>query len=201
MRATPGMHLDDLPIESPCDQDWDDMRPDAGGQRRWCDHCAQRVHDLSAMDERQARAFLDASESLDVCIAYAHDRAGNISFAKPAPRPQELIPVARLGRGPSASLLSRAAPLAALLSACTPHDRGEEAVRIVSDPIEDHAQPVVVIPSRPNDNPLIGPPGTEGGAELLDMPCEPLGRSEARTIKKGKRKRADPPLPRGSHGL
>lgn len=111
------MRAEDVRIEAPCGEDWDAMRPEAGAQRRWCDHCERHVHDLSKMSERAARAFLRETATQDVCIAYVHDQAGEIVFA-PEPR---IVPLARL---------ASAATISMMLSACTPHGEPERAMHV-----------------------------------------------------------------------
>jgi hypothetical protein len=186
MRLVAFMRLHEVPIEAPCEEDWDQMRPEAGGCRRWCELCEQRVHDLSAMGEAKARAFLTATEGRDVCIAYEHDSQGNIVFAPV--RPPALVPLARLRRGPAVEVakLASAASLAAVLAACTPHDP-DPSVRVVSDPIDGHTQPMVVIPPRDALEPPTAHP--DPGTPAVEEPCEPLPPPPRTLAKKGKRKR------------
>jgi hypothetical protein len=181
------MRASDVPIEAPCDEDWDRMRSASGGCRRRCDRCAEDVHDLSAMSEAEARVFLDATADRDVCIAYTHDERGVIRFAEPAPL-VPLVPLARVRRRPSplteAAKLASAASVAALLSACTPHDRGETPA-VVSDPIEQAAEPMIVIP--PSDGPAHA--ASDGPKPDDAEPCEPSPPAPRALPKKGKRKR------------
>lgn len=142
------MRADDVAIEAPCSEDWDAMRPEAGAQRRWCDHCERHVHDLSKMSERAARTFLRETATQDVCIAYVHDRAGEIVFA-PEPR---VVPLARL---------ASAATISMLLSACTPHGEPERAMQVDEPERATMMTPSSVIPceSAPPSEPA--PPPAE----------------------------------------
>ena len=172
------VRADEVPIGSPCEENWDRMRPEAGGRRRWCEHCERQVHDLSAMGEPAARAFLRATAGQDVCIAYVVDDADELVFGP------EIVPLERVRRRPRAMVeaakLASAASLAALLGACTAHGDPASA-EVVEDPA--HAQltaPVVLIPTA----------GAEraSGSVISEEPCEPQSKPP-KLIKKGRYKR------------
>ena len=64
----------DIHIPEPCHADWDQMRPEERG--RYCFECKTKVHDLSAMTETEAEAFLRRTECMEVCISYTQDEDG-----------------------------------------------------------------------------------------------------------------------------
>jgi hypothetical protein len=105
------MHREDIPIEDPCDEDWDGMkRIDA--HRRWCGRCSKLVVDLSSMTERRAQMQLDRPQR--PCVRYRHDAAGELAFG--------LVPRARLSRRrpelEAVIHLASVASLLAMVSAC-----------------------------------------------------------------------------------
>src|SRR5690606_27315484 len=139
------MRADEAAIASPCEQDWDRMRPEAGGRRRWCDHCERQVHNLSRMSEPAARALLGAMAGSDLCVAYYQDEAGEIVFAPEA----EIVPLERVRRRPviEAAMLVSAASLALLLGACTTYGEEVEALRVDDEPaVMVTAPPTTVVP-------------------------------------------------------
>src|SRR5687768_11343989 len=73
------MRRQDLPIESPCGQDFSGMKP-AGMRKRFCDTCKMHVHDLSKMTRREAKTLLSSEETEGLCIRYLHDQHGDIVF-------------------------------------------------------------------------------------------------------------------------
>lgn len=73
------MRTDDLPIASPCGQDWTGMKP-AGMKKRFCDTCKMHVHDLSKMSRREAKTLLSSEATEGLCIRYLHDQHGDIVF-------------------------------------------------------------------------------------------------------------------------
>lgn len=113
------MKADDLPINSPCDEDWSAMRGDS--ERRFCDHCARHVHDLSAMTKREAATLLRSAGGERLCVRYTLAPDGGIRFRE-APAPAPLVQLrARPPERPRPAALARAGVAAALLAACTPH--------------------------------------------------------------------------------
>ncbi|MBX3188995.1 MAG: hypothetical protein KF819_18385 [Labilithrix sp.] len=74
------MRREDLPIEAPCGQDWDGMKP-ADMKKRFCDACTLHVHDLAAMTKREAKALLSSEETEGLCVRYLYDRHGEIVFS------------------------------------------------------------------------------------------------------------------------
>ena len=73
------MRREDLPIETPCGQDFSGMKP-AGMKKRFCDTCKAHVHDLSKMTRREAKTLLSSEETEGLCIRYLHDQHGDIVF-------------------------------------------------------------------------------------------------------------------------
>ena len=90
-----------LPIASPCDEDWDAMKPTGCG--KFCQACEKQVFDLSSMTEKEARALLAKNAKGDICISYLFDGRGNVSF-----------------RAPKKAPVVAAATVATALAACTP---------------------------------------------------------------------------------
>lgn len=71
------MRSESLRILEPCSADWERM--DGDGAIRFCRLCKKNVHDLSAMTEAEAVAFLSGGEQ--PCIRYLHDARGDVLFA------------------------------------------------------------------------------------------------------------------------
>lgn len=191
------MHERDVQIAGPCHEDWDRMAPEAGGLRRYCEHCDKRVHDLSAMDEGQARAFLQATAGSEVCIAYTLGEDDELVFARRRPearRSADIVPLDRLRRAssrprrsaaelPELGKLAGAASVAALLSACTPH--GEDTA-----PKVDLPEPATVDPGARVDIPQVAPPRPPAAKLAVDEPPkveEPCEPEAPRRVRKGKR--------------
>lgn len=108
------MRADDVNIPEPCPADWGAMSPRSGGTSRHCDLCRKDVHDLSAMGEQAARAFLERCGA-DVCVSYLADDTGAVRFQEPP-----LIPASALRPRRRASRLAPMT-LGLALAACTPH--------------------------------------------------------------------------------
>lgn len=177
-RCGRSMRIDEVPIESPCDEDLDRMRLGPGGLDRHCDRCEKSVHDLSAMGAERARAFLAANGG-SICISYISDRRGELVFEPahaPARPKSDFVPLARL---------AQAATLAASLAACTPHGH-DLAPRIQeSAPLLEVREAPMVIP---NQSPTPGKPAIE---EPCEPEVEPKPRPERdRVPVKGRRKTA-----------
>jgi hypothetical protein len=193
------MHERDVQIAGPCHEDWDRMTPEAGGLRRYCEHCDKRVHDLSAMDEGQARAFLAATAGREVCIAYTLGEDDELVFARRPPKARErraadIVPLDRLRRSspppgrsspelPELGKLAGAASVAALLSACTPHGQDDA-------PKVDLPEPAAVDPGARVDIPKLAPPRPPAAKLEVDAPAkveEPCEPETPRRVRKGKR--------------
>lgn len=61
----------EFPAGARCPARWDSLRGD--GRRRFCRACRRHVHDLSAMTEDEARAFLRRNPS--ACVRFHYDGA------------------------------------------------------------------------------------------------------------------------------
>ena len=187
------VRTDEVPIVAPCEEDWERMSPDAGGRRRFCDACSKHVHDLSAMDERSAQAFWEATAHMDICISYLSDEDGQLLFASP----QAFVSLGRVRvrnppeRSPRRSLA--AASLGAALAACTPHgDELNQPLEIDAQVLEDvpaSSSPLVVVPPARESSP---PPGTSEPAEAEET--EPV-TPETHLRKKGRRVRRTAGIP------
>jgi hypothetical protein len=82
------MKTSDLPIVTPCGEDFRAMRPLDRG--RYCDHCKMIVHDLSAMTSKEARELLSSPRTEKLCVRYLYDAHGAIVFRD--------LPASPLGR-------------------------------------------------------------------------------------------------------
>ncbi len=100
------MNTLDVPIASPCGADWRSMTP--ADKKRFCDSCKKYVHDLSEMNEAEARAILHAPPAEGLCVRYLHDVHGNLLF-KPAPIAPALLVRARRFAAMAALPMSMAA--------------------------------------------------------------------------------------------
>lgn len=108
------MRRDDAPIATPCGADWKAMSPRGGA--RLCGQCDKLVHDLSAMNERDARSLLATRPTEGLCIRYLHDATGEIWFG---PQAERVVPASRLARRGAAVMSVAALVLVpALTEAC-----------------------------------------------------------------------------------
>ncbi len=177
------MRADDVHIPEPCSADWDGMSPRSGGTSRHCDLCRKDVHDLSAMGEGAARAFL-ARCGDDVCVSFLADEAGSIRFREPP-----LVPASALRPRRRASRLAPMT-LGLALAACTPHGTVQgEHLEVEELDVQLRAVPVL------GDAP---PAATDPAPPELEEPCDPEPAPDhADSRKKGKRIRrtAGKPMP------
>lgn len=164
------MRAKHLPIASPCDEDWDAMRPTGCG--KFCQACEKPVYDLSAMTEKQARTLLAKNAKREICISYLADARGNVSFRVP----KNTAPVVA------------AAVVATALAACTPihnADVVQEAQPTaieLDQPVEDVMVPLAERVNEPVE-PVEVEPVKEPEPELqrvkgdwagpIDEPCDP----------------------------
>ena len=149
----------DIEIPEPCHADWDAMRPEERG--RFCFDCRKKVHDLSAMTEREAEAFLERTECEDVCISYEHESDGTLVFRAPPPAP--VVPLSRLRRPRRIAAAVAGAGVAAALAACAPHG---EPPQIREAEVVAFESPAVVIPHEAAPTSETAPPPE------VDTPCE-----------------------------
>ena len=114
----------------PCEVDFRSMVPASRG--RVCGECSTKVHDLSAMNEEEARALLTASRGERLCVRYLYDVSGRVRFAGDAKPDVPIVPEYRL-TGRLRARLAQAALVTApfLLEACgtagLPQSRDAEA--------------------------------------------------------------------------
>lgn len=138
------MHRDEVPIRRRCDQTWNDLRG-SGATRRRCLECNTEVVNLSAMAERDAKAFLRDVRG-EICLAYRFDPSGRIAFREP------IVPAGRLHR------IGAAAAAAVTLTACA--DAGPKSApkafavmaKYGVEPRDKDAADVVIV--HPNTGPL-----------------------------------------------
>lgn len=89
---------DNLPVPSPCDEDWDAM--DGDEQRRFCGKCQRHVVDLSAMTRCEADATLQGASSGGLCVRYTYGETGDIVLrSEPILPASMLVPARRLAIG------------------------------------------------------------------------------------------------------
>ena len=72
--------LDDVRIASPCDADWDGMKPvtaDDGARARFCGSCEKNVYDLSAMTRTDAMALIERHEGR-CCVRFYQRPDGTV---------------------------------------------------------------------------------------------------------------------------
>lgn len=134
------VRVDEITIPEPCHEDWESMDPQQRG--RFCHSCRKKVHNLSSMTEREARALLDNDR--DICVAYFEDD-GRVAF-----QPEPLIPLSRLR--PRHAAAPAAAGLALVLAACAPHGeaptpRSQDGMEVVLplQPVIPEAEPAATI--------------------------------------------------------
>jgi hypothetical protein len=79
-------NLDDLRIASPCDADWEAMRPVTsadGARARFCGACEKNVYDLSAMTRDDAMALITRHEGR--CCVRFYQRADGTVLTEDCP--------------------------------------------------------------------------------------------------------------------
>jgi hypothetical protein len=149
------MNTSEVPIASPCGQDWTTMKP--GDKGRYCGACKKTVHDLSALTKREARALLAAPTTEGLCVRYLYDAHGDIAFT-------DTVPASRLVCAKRALVAAAALALPMTLNACM----GAQA-RPVPPPDPDMQQVTgaVAMPPMPADagptspvTPAAPPPAT-----------------------------------------
>lgn len=72
------MKKTDIPIPTPCDENWDTMTPE--GRKRFCDKCKKHVYDLSRMGEASAQELLERRVADNLCVSFLFDTYGNVVF-------------------------------------------------------------------------------------------------------------------------
>lgn len=162
------MKADDIRIPEPCNEDWGRMTPKQRG--RFCGACQKKVHDLSAMSEKDAENILQSGG--DICVSYLSDKAGAVQF-----QPQRIVPVGRLFRRASATA---AAGLSIALAACAPHGEGPT----IEDAETEQAAFLEVHPSIPDAEPCDATP-PETDQDLTRTLGEPMPIEEEMIRTKG----------------
>lgn len=156
---------DDIRIPEPCNEDWGRMTPEQRG--RFCGACQKKVHDLSAMSERDAKAVLQSGD--DICVSYLSDKAGAVQFQS-----ERIVPVGRLFRRACATAT---AGLSIALAACAPHGEGPS----IEEAETEEAPFLEVHPAIPDAEPCDAtPPGAEDLVRTLGepMPVEEFARTK-----------------------
>ena len=159
------MKADDIRIPEPCNEDWGRMTPEQRG--RFCGACQKKVHDLSAMSEKDAEDVLRSGD--DICVSYLSDKTGAVQF-----QPDRIVPVGRLFRRASATA---AAGFSLALAACAPHGDGP----VIEDAETEQAAFLEVHPSIPDAEPCDAAPPEE----LMRTLGEPMPVEEEMIRTKG----------------
>ncbi len=103
----------DLPIPTPCTEDWDTMT--AVGKTLFCATCKKHVHDLTRMTEGEARDVLASKGEASLCVRYLHDAHGDLVFRMVETR---LVPVSRLAKAKRMFAFGAAMAGVSALAAC-----------------------------------------------------------------------------------
>src|SRR4051812_25709981 len=73
--------LEDLRIATPCNADWDEMKPlDDGARVRFCGQCEKNVYDLSAMTRADAESLVREKEGR-LCVRFYQRADGTVLTA------------------------------------------------------------------------------------------------------------------------
>jgi len=103
----------DLPIPTPCHEDWDTMT--VVGKTLFCAACKKHVHDLTRMTEAEAREVLARRGAEELCVRYLHDAYGDLVFRMVAP---PLVPPSRLAGAKRALALGASIAGVSAIAAC-----------------------------------------------------------------------------------
>lgn len=156
------MDTRDLEITRPCPVTLD---VDRDARQFFCDHCQKDVHVLGNWPRAEAEAFIAANRGKSMCVSLRRDRNGELSYADSPgrQRPAELVPVTRLRRRwlPEAAA---AAGVAAVLSACTPHQPLPGLNRPALEDEPPCAVPTVTVPDE------VEPRGVEALVGKIEVP-------------------------------
>ncbi len=164
------MKRSDLPIPSPCSENWDTMT--AVGKTLFCATCKKHVHDLTRMSEDEARVVLAATRRGDqeICVRYLHDAHGDLVFQMVDTR---LVPATRLAKAKRALAFGTALVGVSAIAACasTPQAQPEMYGGAVACPTERPADPAASGSAVPPS-----PPSTASGPEAPVVPA-PSGQT------------------------
>lgn len=137
------MRREDLPIAEPCHEDWNAMEP--RDKARFCASCQLDVLDVSAMREREAKAFASKPRATRVCVSYILRSDGTIRFSDSKPLGAPDVPTGSLVRRGRTMVAAAALALAACqpvkdaagaLGASVAHARPEVTeVRLAGEPM------------------------------------------------------------------
>ena len=123
------------------------------GKRRFCADCKKHVHDLSSMDEVEARALLASSETEGLCVRFLYDENGKVLFADDARlvAPRALVRAKRLATAAAALAL----PLS--LTACMGARRPPEPPPAMMGTPTATPEPAAAAPAAPLAAPAAEP--------------------------------------------
>lgn len=96
--------LDQIQVQSPCTASWDSMV--GNDQIRFCQHCNQTVHDISAITRKDVARLIAKSQGR-LCVRYQRRPDGSFDTLKTAKTLHQISPrVARLAAGAFSAALS-----------------------------------------------------------------------------------------------
>lgn len=172
-------NLDELRIASPCDADWDDMRPVTsadGARARFCGSCEKNVYDLSAMTRADAMGLIERHEGR--CCVRFYQRADGTVLTEDCP-----VGVHALLKRAERRALVTAAACVGVVAAFVAfllggNNRAACSLQTLETRIEQRIETI------PVPQPLMGappPPPMMGEAAVVEPPPEPImGKSAPR---------------------
>ena len=85
----PTVSLDVIQIPEPCEVPWDEMVGD--DTRRYCERCGVHVHNLAAMERRDAEALVQAARRGRVCVQMRRGADGRVLTREDRPAPGRFL--------------------------------------------------------------------------------------------------------------
>lgn len=165
-------NLDDLRIASPCDADWDAMRPvtaSDGARARFCGSCEKNVYDLSAMTRDDAMALITRHEGR--CCVRFYQRADGTVLTEDCPVGVRAL----LKRAERRALLTAAAGVGVVAAFVAfllgGNNRAACSLQNLETRIEQHIETI------PVPQPLMGappPPPMMGEPVAVEPPPQPI---------------------------
>lgn len=155
------MKTEQINIEEPCHQSWEQMSGDE--QRRFCSHCDKHVHNLSAMTKAQAQELLE--REVDLCVIYKYDERDELVFSPAPTRHQlqlqgvrKLLAAAALAVPMMLAACDEPAPLQELPTATSPITLDADGAKLASPAALEQASTSAQGASRAPSPPQAQPP-------------------------------------------
>ena len=164
-------NLDELRIASPCDADWDEMRPvtaSDGARARFCGSCEKNVYDLSAMTRADAMALIERHEGR--CCVRFYQRVDGTVLTEDCPVGVRAL----LKRAERRALLTAAAGVGVVAAFVAfllgSNNRAACTLQNLETRIEQHSETI------PVPQPVVGTPPAPmmGEAAPVEPPPEPV---------------------------